>query len=144
MMYMPSIFGEDLMDDFFNDNWFRSPAFTNNNGMMRTDVKQKDGNYELEMELPGFKKDDVQLSLENGYLNIRAAHNDNKDEKDKDGKIVRKERYTGAVERSFYVGNNITEDDVHAKFEDGMLLITLPDPEQKKPIENKKTIRIEG
>ncbi|MFN2926399.1 Hsp20/alpha crystallin family protein [Lachnospiraceae bacterium YH-ros2228] len=144
MMYMPSIFGEDLMDDFFNDNWFRSPAFTNNNGMMRTDVKQKDGNYELEMELPGFKKDDVQLSLENGYLNIRAAHNDNKDEKDKDGKIVRKERYTGAVERSFYVGDNITEDDVHAKFEDGMLLITLPDPEQKKPIENKKTIMIEG
>ncbi|MDD6449024.1 MAG: Hsp20/alpha crystallin family protein [Lachnospiraceae bacterium] len=143
-MYMPSIFGEDLMDDFFNDNWFRSPAFTNNNGMMRTDVKQKDGNYELEMELPGFKKDDVQLSLENGYLNIRAAHNDNKDEKDKDGKIVRKERYTGAVERSFYVGDNITEDDVHAKFEDGMLLITLPDPEQKKPIENKKTIMIEG
>lgn len=141
---MPSIFGEDLMDDFFNDNWFRSPAFTNNNGMMRTDVKQKDGNYELEMELPGFKKDDVQLSLENGYLNIRAAHNDNKDEKDKDGKIVRKERYTGAVERSFYVGDNITEDDVHAKFEDGMLLITLPDPEQKKPIENKKTIMIEG
>ncbi|MDD6577678.1 MAG: Hsp20/alpha crystallin family protein, partial [Lachnospiraceae bacterium] len=136
--------GEDLMDDFFNDNWFRSPAFTNNNGMMRTDVKQKDGNYELEMELPGFKKDDVQLSLENGYLNIRAAHNDNKDEKDKDGKIVRKERYTGAVERSFYVGDNITEDDVHAKFEDGMLLITLPDPEQKKPIENKKTIMIEG
>lgn len=144
MMYMPSIFGEDLMDDFFNDNWFRSPAFTNNNGMMRTDVKQKDGNYELEMELPGFKKDDVQLSLENGYLNIHAAHNDNKDEKDKDGKIVRKERYTGAVERSFYVGDNITEDDVHAKFEDGMLLITLPDPEQKKPIENKKTIMIEG
>ena len=144
MMYMPSIFGEDLMDDFFNDNWFRSPAFTNNNGMMRTDVKQKDGNYELEMELPGFKKDDVQLSLENGYLNIRAAHNDNKDEKDKDGKIVRKERYTGAVERSFYVGDNITEDDVHAKFEDGMLLITLPDPEQNKPIENKKTIMIEG
>lgn len=144
MMYMPSIFGEDLMDDFFNDNWFRSPAFTNNNGLMRTDVKQKDGNYELEMELPGFKKDDVQLSLENGYLNIRAAHNDNKDEKDKDGKIVRKERYTGAVERSFYVGDNITEDDVHAKFEDGMLLITLPDPEQKKPIENKKTIMIEG
>ncbi|MDD6578242.1 MAG: Hsp20/alpha crystallin family protein [Lachnospiraceae bacterium] len=143
-MYMPSIFGEDLMDDFFNDNWFRSPAFTNNNGMMRTDVKQKDGNYELEMELPGFRKDDVQLSLENGYLNIRAAHNDNKDEKDKDGKIVRKERYTGAVERSFYVGDNITEDDVHAKFEDGMLLITLPDPEQKKPIENKKTIMIEG
>ena len=141
---MPSIFGEDLMDDFFNDNWFRSPAFTNNNGLMRTDVKQKDGNYELEMELPGFKKDDVQLSLENGYLNIRAAHNDNKDEKDKDGKIVRKERYTGAVERSFYVGDNITEDDVHAKFEDGMLLITLPDPEQKKPIENKKTIMIEG
>ena len=151
-MMLPSIFGENLFDDWMDDfpmkGFFdqeHNPLYgKHGKNLMKTDVKENDKSYDLIVDLPGFKKDEIQVQLENGYLTISASKGVNKDEKDKDGKIVRKERYTGAVERSFYVGDNITEDDVHAKFEDGMLLITLPDPEQKKPIENKKTIMIEG
>lgn len=143
MMYVPDLFGNNLVDDFFNDDWFQSPV-TRSTNLMRTDVREKDGQYQLEMELPGFKKEDVQLSLKNGYLNVHAAHDSSKDDKDADGKVVRRERYSGACERSFYVGDNITEEDVHAKFEDGLLKIQLPDPEQKKQVETKKTIMIEG
>lgn len=149
MMYMPSLFGENLMDDVmndFDDDFFHAPAAFGKyaRNFMRTDVKQKDGEYELDIELPGLKKDDVKIDLENGYLNISASGNQDKEEKDKKGRLIRHERYSGSMARSFYVGDNVTEDQVHAKFEDGVLKITVPDTEQKEAVPEKKTIAIEG
>ncbi len=143
MMYVPSIFDNSTWDNFFGDDFFRAPA-GNAIRTMRTDVKKADGKYELDVELPGFKKEDVTLSLENGYLKISATQNTEDGEKDDDGKWVRRERYTGSAERSFYVGDQLTEEDVQARFEDGILKISIPDEEAQKRVPEKKFISIEG
>lgn len=140
---LPRIFGENLMDDWFNDDfWFptttRRPA-----SYMKTDVREKDGNYELTVELPGFKKEDLNISLENGYLKIQASNEQSKEEKDNEGRLIRQERYSGSMARSFYVGEQVSEKDIHAKFEDGVLKLTVPNQEQQKAIVEKKTIDIE-
>jgi HSP20 family protein len=140
---LPRIFGENLMDDWFNDDfWFptttRRPA-----SYMKTDVREKDGNYELTVELPGFKKEDLNISLENGYLKIQASNEQSKEEKDNEGRLIRQERYSGSMARSFYVGEQVSEKDIHAKFEDGVLKLTVPNQEQQKAIAEKKTIDIE-
>ena len=123
-MLMPSIFGEDLFDDFMGYPTGRQAAanaYPQVKDMMKTDIRDVDGNYELEIDLPGFKKEDVKIQLKNGYLNIQATREEKKDEKDDKGKYVRRERYTGTCNRSFYVGSSIKHEDIHAKYENGIL-----------------------
>ncbi|MBQ1316753.1 MAG: Hsp20/alpha crystallin family protein [Lachnospiraceae bacterium] len=147
-MYLPSIFGDNLVDDFFDDfNFFRParPAVrTERTKLMRTDIRETDTGYELDVELPGYKKEDLNLELTNGYLNISAEKNTSKEEKDKNGRVVRQERYTGSMKRSFYVGEEITEEDIKAKFEDGILKLQVPKKEIEEKVPEKKTIAIEG
>ena len=146
-MLMPSIFGENL----FNDDWmdFGFPEVDkalygkHANNVMKTDVKETDTGYDVDIDLPGFKKDEIYAQLDNGYLTISAAKGLDKDEKDKKGKYIRKERYAGAMSRSFYVGEGITQEDIKAKYEDGILRLSVPKKEAKA-VENKKYIAIEG
>ena len=148
-MLMPSIFGENLFDDdwfdFDRDFWGRkNPLYGKNaKNIMKTDIREHDTGYELDVDLPGFKKDEINIELENGYLTISAAKGLDKDEQDKKGKYIRKERYAGAMQRSFYVGDAVTEEDVKAKFEDGILKLSIPKKDAKE-VESKKTIAIEG
>ena len=107
--------------------------------MMKTDVKETDEGYELAVDLPGLKKDEIHLDLQNGYLTISTQKNlENKEEKH--GKLLRQERYTGTMQRSFYVGDNLTEEDVQAKYEDGVLMVKLPKKEAKKVPEKKQIL----
>ncbi len=146
-MLMPSIFGENL----FNVDWmdFGFPEVDkalygkHANNVMKTDVKETDTGYEVDIDLPGFKKDEINAQLDNGYLTISAAKGLDKDEKDKKGKYIRKERYAGAMSRSFYVGEGVTQEDIKAKYEDGILRLSVPKKEAKA-VENKKYIAIEG
>ena len=146
-MLMPSIFGENL----FNDDWmdFGFPEVDkalygkHAGNVMKTDVKETDTGYEVDIDLPGFKKDEINAQLDNGYLTISASKGLDKDEKDKKGKYIRKERYAGAMSRSFYVGENVTQEDIKAKYEDGILRLSVPKKEAKA-VEDKKYIAIEG
>ena len=146
-MLMPSIFGENLFDDFFD---FARPSRevarynAPGNGMMRTDVKECDSGYELDIDLPGYKKENVTAELKDGYLMIRAENKTDKEEKDEDGKYIRRERYYGSCSRSFYVGDGVTQEDIKAKFEDGILKISVPKKEVKPETEETKYIQIEG
>ena len=150
-MLMPSIFGENLFDDdwmdfpFDRDFWGRrNPLYGKNaNKIMKTDIREHDGGYELDVDLPGFKKDEINVELENGYLTISAAKGLDKDEQDKKGKYIRRERYAGAMQRSFYVGDEVTQEDIKAKFEDGILRLSIP-KKDAQAVETKKTIAIEG
>ena len=148
-MMMPSIFGENLFDDFmdfpFEREFFgRRPLYGNSEkNIMKTDVKETEKAYELDIDLPGFKKDEVTAKLENGYLTISATKGMNKDEQNKEGKYIRRERYAGAMSRSFYIDENVQQEDIHAKFEDGILKLTVPKEDPKK-VEEKKYISIEG
>ena len=145
-MMMPSIFGEDLFNDWMD---FSFPDIDRKlygkraDQIMKTDVKEKDTEYEVDIDLPGFKKEDVKAELKDGYLTIRAAKGVDREEKKEDGKYIRKERYCGNMSRSFYVGKNVTQEDIHAKFEDGILKLTVPKKEAKKA-EEKSYITIEG
>lgn len=142
-MLMPSIFGENFMDDFFGfPERYLGRSF-NTNRMMQTDVAETDDGYEVTMDLPGFKKEDVKAELKNGYLTITANTNTNNDEKDKNGKYIRRERYSGTCSRSFYVGENVTQEDIKARFENGTLKLDIPKKERPK-LEESKCISIEG
>jgi HSP20 family molecular chaperone IbpA len=123
------------------DGFFPKETVYNTN-VMRTDVYEKDGYYNLDIELPGYHKEDVQMDLVDGYLNIKATHNVSNEEKDAKGNLIRSERRFGTCSRSFYVGENIKAEDVKAKFENGILNIVLPSKEQKS-IETKQTVTIE-
>lgn len=153
MTLLPSIFGENLLDD-----WMDFPRFTgfrdfddidrrlygkNASHVMKTDVHEKEEGYEVDIDLPGFKKDEIQLNLENGYLTVSAAKGLDKDEQDKKGKVIRRERYAGSMQRSFYVGDALTEEDVKARFEDGVLKLSIP-KKDAQAVPEKKTILIEG
>ena len=145
---LPSIFGENLFDDFFDDDFMRSmwnrrnPLYGKHaKNLMKTDVRETDTTYEVDIDLPGFKKDEIDVDLKDGYLTISAAKGLDKDEKDKKGKYIRQERYAGALRRSFYVGD-IESKDVSAKYEDGILKIFLP-KEAKKQLPKTTTIAIE-
>ena len=146
-MLVPSIFSNNFVDDIFDDVFpfgaYNAPA-ADNRAAMNTDVKEFDDRYELEFELPGFKKEDIQAELKDGYLIVNAKHQDNKDEKGKDGKYIRKERYAGACSRSFYVGKEVHQDDIKAEFKHGILTLFVPKKEAKPAVEQKKTIAIEG
>jgi HSP20 family molecular chaperone IbpA len=149
-MFYPTLFKDDLFDDFFDFPTFRDFDRADRklygkhaNGLMKTDVRENEGNYELDIDLPGFKKDEITLTLDNGYLIVGASKTVNEDEKDSKGKMLRQERYSGAMQRSFYVGDTLDENDVKAKFEDGVLSLTFP-KEKQPEIPEKKTIMIEG
>ena len=143
-MLLPSIFGERLLDDWMDfpdiDRKLYGKHAAN---VMKTDVREHDDDYEVDIDLPGFKKDEISLSLENGYLSVNAAKGLDKDEKDKKGKLIRQERYAGSMTRSFYVGEAITEQEVKAKFENGVLQLSIPKKEAPK-VPEKKLIAIEG
>ena len=146
-MLLPSIFGENLFDDWMDFGGFgdidRKLYGKHASHVMKTDVHEHEDCFEAAVDLPGFKKDEVTITLENGYLIIEAAKGLDKDTKDKKGKIVRQERYAGSMQRSFYVGDNLTEEDIKAKMEDGVLKLTIPKKE-KAQIPEKKTVLIEG
>ena len=143
-MLMPSIFGESLLDDFFEDPFDNYAYAMNTSNLMKTDVKDTDQGYEITMNLPGVKKEDVKAELKDGYLTISASTNSNKDEKDGNGRYIRRERYAGSCARSFYVGEDVTQDEIKAKFENGALTLLVPKKDQKPAVEDKKYIAIEG
>ena len=148
---LPSIFGENLFDDFFDDSFERELRAMNRNplygkhgrNLMKTDVRENGDNYELAIDLPGFDKDEIQVDLKDGTLTVSASKGLDKDEQDKDGRYIRRERYAGSCSRSFYVGENLTQEDIKAKYENGILRLSVPKKEAK-PVETKKTIAIEG
>ena len=146
---MLPMFREDLFDDMFNDAFGLIPMSGRHNplygrhgkNLMKTDVRETENSYELDVDLPGFKKEEVKVELEDGYLTISAAKGLDKDEKDKEGRYIRQERYTGQCSRSFYVGDTVEAKDVSAKYEDGILKLSLPKVDQKKlPAKNSITI----
>ena len=151
-MLMPSIFGENLFDDDwmnfpFNDEFWgkKNPLYGKHaQNMMKTDIRETDGSYELDVDLPGFKKDEIQVQLKDGYLTVQAVKNVNNDTKNEEGAYIRRERYAGNMSRSFYVGEDITETDIHAKFENGILMLDIPKKEEKKPVDEKRYVTIEG
>ena len=146
-MMMPSIFGENLFDDWMDS--FEAEFFGRKNprygkhakNMMKTDVRETDGTYEVDIDLPGFKKEDISVSFENGYLTVSTNKTLDRDDKDKDGKYIRQERYAGSMSRSFFIGKNIPKEDIKAKYEDGVLRLSVP-KKDIKVIEN-NTISIE-
>lgn len=152
-MLLPSIFGNDFFEDFMNfPSWDRGHEsqrqlrrmeheFNGLGGLMRTDVKEDEKGYEVHIDLPGFKKEDVTASLKDGYLTVEASRNH---ESEEGKKFLRRERYVGQVSRSFYVGDLLTEEDIKAKFENGVLMLTIPKKEEVPKVEEKRHIAIEG
>ena len=160
-MMMPSIFGENLFDDFMNDdlfdmNWMmskKSPFYDIDKTLygkhaariMKTDVKDSGDSYEVDIDLPGFKKDEITAELKDGYMTISAAKGLDQDEQEKDtGRYLRRERYAGACQRTFYVGEDVTEEDIKAEFKHGILKLFIPKKEAKPAETEKKFISIEG
>ena len=134
---LPTVFGENLFDDFFDDSFgmmnARNPLYGKHaKNLMKTDVRETEDSYELDIDLPGFKKDEVSIDLKNGCLTIQAAKGLDKSESDKKGKYIRQERYAGSLSRSFYVGEDVEPQDVKAKYTDGILELTFPKEAPKK------------
>ena len=153
-MLTPSIFGENLFDDWFDD----FPFFDDRDlrkvdkklygrragNLMKTDIQEMKDGYKMEVDLPGFKKDEITVELDDGYLTISAAKGLDQDEKEKEsGRYIRRERYAGTMSRSFFVGEDVAQEDIHAKYEDGILRLSVPKKAPKK-IENTGYISIEG
>ena len=143
-MLRPSIFNDNLFDDFFEFPFFDDRAERklyghNAKNIMKTDIKEHKDGYELEIDLPGFHKDEIQAELKDGYLTISAAKQLNQDEKEKEsGKYIRRERYSGSCQRSFYVGDEITQEDIKAEFKHGILKLFVPKKEAKPEVEQRK------
>ena len=149
-MYMPSIFGESLFDDMFpfDDSFFTSkknPLYGKNaSRVMKTDIKENEDSYELDIDLPGFKKDEITAELKDGYLTVSAAKGLDEEQDDKKtGRYIRRERYAGACERSFYVGEDVTQEDIKGEYKHGILKLFVPKKEAKPAVEQKKYIAIE-
>ena len=134
--------GFNLIDDMFNDPFFTTSYDRTSTQIMKTDIHEKDGNYMIAMELPGYAKEDIKADLKDGYLTITAHKNETKEEKDAKGKCIHKERYTGTCNRSFYVGDEISQEDNKAAFKDGVLHLTFPKEVQRQE-EQPKLITIE-
>ncbi len=146
-MLRPSIFADNfadsMFDEFFNDPfWPTSRTGNSTSNLMNTDIRETENGYQIEMELPGFSKEDVHADLKDGYLTIEATRDDSKEPKEKDGKYLRRERYAGHCRRSFYVGDDVTQEDIKAKFNDGVLTLLVPKKEAQTEVENKKYIPI--
>ncbi len=148
-MLAPSIFEENYIDDLFGfpmkefDDMERKLYGRKANRMMKTDIREKDDNYEVSVDLPGFKKEEITVELDNGYLTISAAKGFDKDEKKK-GKLIRQERYAGSMTRSFYIGDNVEKGDIEATYRHGVLTLTVPKKALEKKIPEKNLIAIEG
>ena len=148
-MALPSVFGENLFDDLMDfpfDSFFgkKNPLYGKHaKNMMKTDVRETDDSYEMDIDLPGFKKDEISVELEDGYITISASKGLDKDEKDKKGNYIRQERYAGALSRSFFVGDSVANEDVKAKYENGILKLSIP-KKPEKAADKKNTIAIEG
>ena len=150
--YLPTVFGENLMDVFddFDRSFFRGFGNIDHTlygkhaqHMMKTDVKELEDSYEVDVDLPGFKKDEIHLELNNGYLTISTEKSLEKTNENKKGKMLRQERYSGVMQRSFFVGEHLTEEDIKASYENGVLHVMIPKKEARK-VPEKKTILIEG
>ena len=150
-MLMPSIFGENLFDDFFTPFYYddkdekkvgKKLYGHRAQNLLKTDIKEKKNEYIIDIDLPGYEKEGIKLEVQDGYLTVHATVNKEENNEEK-GRFVRKERYSGACSRSFYVGENITEDEIKAKFKNGTLTIVVPKKEEKKELPNKKYIEIE-
>ena len=149
---LPSIFGESMFDDMFDRAFDMDAMFGGKNplygkhakNLMKTDIRDTDSTYELDIDMPGFKKEDIKAQLKDGYLTISASTSANNDEQDKDGRYIRRERYAGSCSRSFYVGEGVKEEEIRAKFENGILKLSIPKVENKPQVEEKKYIAIEG
>ncbi len=147
-MLMNSMFGESLFDEFFENFAWPTRRIAKTVGqpapVMRTDVKENESGYELNIELPGYRKEDVQAELKDGNLTIKATTSVENDEKDENGKYVRRERFYGNCSRSFYVGEAVQQEDIKARFENGILKVLVPKKEVKPAVEERKYIAIEG
>ena len=141
-MLMPSIYGENLFDSFFHD--FARVEKTEVPKIMKTDIKENDMGFELDIELPGCSKEDVSAELKDGYLTIAGKTSTSTDEKDDSGRFIRRERYQGSCSRSFFVGEELEQEDIKAKFENGILKVFVPKKEPKPAVETRKMIQIEG
>lgn len=143
-MFMPSIFENNFVDNFFDDMFSMPTTYRRReNAMMKTDVRDCGDCYELDMELPGYKKEDIQAELKDGNLTISAQCKQEKEEKDKNGNFVRRERYTGRCQRSFYVGEQVKQEDIQAAFQDGILKLRVPKVEERPAVEERKYIAIQ-
>ncbi len=144
-MLAPSIFRDNFVDDFFSDMFF-SPFGYGQKGKksigMNADVQEFADGYQVDLELPGFQKEDIQAELKDGYLTITASHSESNEEKNKKGEFIRRERYTGECSRSFYVGENVTQEDINASFENGILRLQIPKKEATPKVEERKLIEI--
>lgn len=141
-MLFPSVFRDNLFNDF--DDIMDWPTVSTDPTLMKSDVKDAGDHYELTMDLPGFSKDNVKLQLKDGVLNFQASTSKSNDEKDEDGKYLRRERFQGSCSRSFYVGKDVKEEDIKAKFENGVLTVCVPKKEDKPEVEDNHLIQIEG
>ncbi len=147
MMRPSVVYNGNLMENIFDD-FFKGSVISSENACsvnrMRTDIKNCDDCYEIEMDLPGFSTEDMKAELKDGYMTVTATHSENKEEKDEEGNYIRRERYQGQYKRSFYVGDAVTQEDIKAKYTDGVLKITVPKIEKKAEEEEKQIITIEG
>ncbi|MDR0949293.1 MAG: Hsp20/alpha crystallin family protein [Lachnospiraceae bacterium] len=133
----------NLWDDFFADPFFRNPFNNEKTSLMQTDICEKDDQYQLHIELPGFTKENIQAQLKDGYLTIMASREEKQDDKDKKGNYIRRERFSGSCKRSFYVGDQVRQEDIAANFKDGVLTLTVPKESPKAIEEKPKYIAIE-
>ena len=141
-MFIPTVFRKDILDDVFNTS-LSTDFIMKGTNLMNTDIKELKNNYELDIELPGFKKEDITVEIKNGYLIISAAHSEDNNEKNKEGKYVRKERYSGHCSRTFYIGEHLNEKDVSAKFKNGILKLYIPKKKMEEKEDEIKHITIE-
>lgn len=141
-MMIPRKNNFDLFDEVFNDPFFERGLIKKENNLMRTDIKEKDGNYMLEIDIPGYDKQDIKIELENGYLTVTASKESKMEEEDKNTRYIHKERFYGKCSRTFYAGENISEEQIKANFKNGILTLTFPKEETRK-VESKKYIQIE-
>lgn len=140
MMLMPRRNDFDLWDDFFNDPFF---SRKNENRLMKTDIREKEGSYLVDIDLPGYDKSDIKISVDDGYLTINAKKEEKNDEKGEDGTFIRRERFSGECSRSFYVGEEIEAEDVKASFKNGILTLDIPKKEENKKLPEKKYVEID-
>jgi HSP20 family molecular chaperone IbpA len=154
-MLTPSIFEENFIDDLFGFPYMKEFDDMERNmerklygrkasRMMKTDIREKDDNYEVSIDLPGFKKEEITVELDNGYITISAAKGLDRDENNKKGKLIRQERYAGSMTRSFYIGENVEKEDIEATYRHGVLTLTVPKKATEKKIPEKNLIAIEG
>lgn len=155
-MLTPSIFNPDFANNIFNemfsfpfgdlsqrfDKLMNNNKFQTRQGMISTDIRELENSYQLDFELPGFKKEDIKADITDGYLTIHASRSSEESEKDEAGNYIRRERCTGECKRSFYIGENITPEEVHANFENGVLKLEIPKKQDTAGQNEKKYISI--